>query len=48
MNMEKYYICMSCKKGFEKKREQEKKDDQTGFCPNCGREMKIVQYFVWR
>lgn len=48
MSMEQYYVCMFCKKCFDQKEDREKKDDQTGFCPICGSEMKIVQYFIWR
>ena len=48
MSKEQYYVCMSCKKGFEKKQDKEKKDNTAGICPNCGREMRIVQYSIWR
>lgn len=48
MSTDRYYVCMSCKKGFDKKQDKEKKREGGGFCPVCGREMKIVQYSVWR
>ena len=48
MSMEKYFVCMSCKKGFDQRQDKDKKDDKTGFCPNCGKEMKIVECLIWR
>ena len=47
-NTDRYYVCMFCKKGFDRKQDKEDKDGKTGFCPKCGREMKTVLYFVWR
>ena len=48
MSVGKYYVCLSCKKSFDRKPDQGENDDQKGFCPHCGREMKVVQYTVWR
>ncbi len=43
-----YYVCPVCRKSYSEKSERSKAEKEILICPNCGREMQLVQYFVWR
>ncbi len=43
-----YYVCPECRKSYMEKHEVKKTEKKPSICPACGREMLVVQFFLWK
>jgi len=43
-----YFVCPVCRISYEKKRKEQRAGMKEEICPVCGREMRAVQFRLWK
>lgn len=43
-----YFVCQVCRKSYENREKEGRMKEKKEICPVCGREMREVQFFLWK